>query len=151
MLQFVEREMTDAEYARENAGFDEHTLDHGNPIQTSERFTVVVLDGETFIGCASGLAYKNGDDYNGWFYLSDLFVEKTYRHQGVGAALLNRLETRVAALGIQHIWTMTAGYEAPGFYRKQGYRVIFEHENWYANGHSQVGLQKRLEGEAPMR
>jgi ribosomal protein S18 acetylase RimI-like enzyme len=151
MIQFVEREMTEAELARENAGFDEHTLEHGNPIQTSERYTVVVLDGPTFIGCASGLAYKNGDDYNGWFYLTDLFVEKAYRRQGLGAALLSKLEARIAARGIRHIWTMTAGYEAPGFYRKQGYEVIFEHENWYATGHSQVGLQKRLEGEPTTR
>ena len=61
-IQFVEREMTRAELARENAGFDEHTREQGNPLQTSQRHTVVALDGQTFIGCASGLAYKNADD-----------------------------------------------------------------------------------------
>ena len=148
MIELVEREMTDAELTRENAGFDEHTLEHGNPVQTSDRYTFVAMEGMTFIGCASGLAYKNGDDYNGWFYLTDLFVERAYRRRGLGAALLSRLEGRIAALGVRNVWTMTAGYEAPGFYRKQGYAVIFEHENWYATGHSQVGLRKRLEGEA---
>lgn len=144
MFQFVEREMTEAEFAREIAGFDEHTREQGNPVQTSERFTVVVLFGDTFIGCASGLAYKNGEDFNGWFYLTDLYVEKAYRRQGLGASLLSRLEERIAALGIRNTWTMTAGYEAPGFYLKQGYTIIFEHENWYATGHSQVGLKKHL-------
>ena len=36
MIQFVDWEMTEVGFARENAGFDEHTLEHGNPIQTSE-------------------------------------------------------------------------------------------------------------------
>ncbi len=127
-----------------NAGFDEHTHEHGNPLQTAERFGFVALDGEAFIGCVSGLAYKEGDTYNKWFYLSDLFVEKAYRGQGLGALLLRKLEARIAPLGIQHIWTWTAGYEAPGFYVKQGYTIFTEHEDWYASGHSRVGLRKEL-------
>ncbi len=54
------------------------------------------------------------------------------------------LEERVTALGVMNIWTVTAGYEAPGFYRKQGYTIIFEQENWYAAGHSQITLRKTL-------
>jgi GNAT superfamily N-acetyltransferase len=145
-IQIQEREMTDAEFARMNAGFDEHTIEHGNPLQTSERFGFVALDGETFIGCVSGLADKEGDVYNKWFYLSDLFVEKAYRGQGLGAVLLRKLEERVAALGIRHIWTWTAGYEAPGFYLKQGYIIFTEQEDWYATGHSRVGLRKIVGG-----
>ena len=121
--------MTQAEFARMNAGFDEYTIEHGNPLQTSERYGFAALDGELFVGCATGLAYKNGAAYNGWFYLTDLFIEKPYRRQGLGANLLGQLENRIAALGIRHIWTFTAGYEAPGFYLKQGYSVIFEQEN----------------------
>ena len=136
--------MTDAEFARMNASFDEHTVEHNNPIQTQERYGFVVMKGERFIGCASGLAYKNGSDYNGWFYLTDLFIEKDYRGRGLGSAILAKLEEKAAALGVTRIWTMTAGYEAPGFYKKQGYSVIFEHENWYSTGHSQVGLRKTL-------
>lgn len=143
-FRFQEREMTDAEFARMNAGFEEHSREHGNPVEASERHGFVVMDGDTFIGCASGLAYKNGPDYNGWFYLTDLFIEKPYRGQGLGAAILRKLEDRVAALGVRHSWTFTAGYEAPGFYKKQGYEVVFEQENWYATGHSRVALRKTL-------
>ena len=142
-ISIVEREMTDAEFARMNAGFDEHTREHSNPLQTSDRYGFVAMDDEkTFIGCVSGLTYKNGNAYNGWFYLTDLFVEKLYRGQGLGATLLRRLEDRVAALGVTNFWTFTAGYEAPGFYQKQGYEIIFEQENWYTTGHSRVALQK---------
>lgn len=143
-ISLIEREMTEAEFTRMDAGFDEHTREYGNPVQTSDRYGFVALDGDAFVGCASGLTYKNGDAYNGWFYLTDLFVEKPYRGQGLGAGLLQRLEDRVAALGVTHFWTITAGYEAPGFYQKQGYQIIFEQEHWYATGRSRVALQKTL-------
>jgi len=143
-IHFIERAMTEAEFARMNAGFDEHTIEHGNPVQTSERYGFVALDSDIFVGCASGLAYKNGLEFNGWFYLSDLFVEKEYRGRRLGATLLRRLEARIAMLGVRSLWTQTAGYEAPEFYKKQGYEVVFEQENWYASGHSRVHLRKTL-------
>jgi GNAT superfamily N-acetyltransferase len=144
-IQFFEREMTDVEFARMNAGFEEHTIEQGNPIETAERYGFVVMDGETFIGCASGLAYSADGAYNNWFFLSDLFIEKDYRGHGFSAVILRKLEDKVAALGIRNIWTWTAGYEAPGFYKKQGYTVFCELENWYPSGHSRVGLRKTLE------
>lgn len=143
-IRFQERAMTEAEFARMNAGFVENTLENDNPVQTSERYTFVALDADSFIGCASGLTYKNGIVYNGWFYLTDLFIESPYRGQGLGASILRTLEERMVALGITHFWTFTAGYEAPGFYQKQGYQVLFEQENWYFTGHSRVALRKTI-------
>ena len=52
------------------------------------------------------------------------------------------VEARVALLGVVHFFVATAGYEAPGFYQKQGYRIVFEQENYYATGHSRVMLWK---------
>jgi ribosomal protein S18 acetylase RimI-like enzyme len=143
-INIIEREMTPVEFARMNAGFDENTLDNGVVIQSSERMGLVALDGDAFAGCVSGLAYKNGDAYSGWFYLTDLFVENAYRRQGLGAALLTTLEGKIRNCGIDKIWTWTAGYEGPGFYKKQGYTVFAELENWYSTGHSRVGMRKRL-------
>ena len=145
-IEVVEREMSNAEFARMNAGFDEHTLEHGNPLGTSDRYGLVLTDSGKFIGCSSGLVYKNGGVYNGWFYLTDLFVEKPYRKQGFGAELLQKLEDRVAALGVVHFWVITAGYEAPGFYQNQGYAIFFEQEHYYATGHSRVMLRKTRAG-----
>lgn len=138
--------MTEAELARENAAFDQHTVEHGNAVEVAERHGFVLLDAETFIGCSSGLAYRavDGAAYNRWFYLTDLFVEKDYRRRGFGTQLLRRLEARVTGLGIETIWTWTAGYEAPGFYRRQGYAVFAEQENFYPSGHSRLGMRKSL-------
>ncbi len=143
-IEIVNREMSQAEFERMKAGFDEHTIDNNVLVQDADRFTFVAVSGTAFIGCASGLAYKNGDTYSGWFYLTDLFVEKPYRRTGLGKQLLHQLEAEIVAVGVKNIWTWTAGYEAPGFYIKQGYAVFTEMENWYSDGSSRVGLKKVL-------
>lgn len=144
-IEFAEREMTAAEFARMNKGFHEHALEHGNPVETSERHGFVALDGNAFVGCSSGLAYRHEHGYSKWGYLTDLFVEKAYRQRGVGAKLLSKLEAKLGALGVINIYTWTAGYEAPDFYRKQGYEVFVEFEGWYQSGHARVGLRKSLD------
>ena len=143
-ISILDREMTSAELKRMNAGFDEYALDIGVKTQSSDRFGFVAMDGDTFIGCSSGLAYKNGEAYSGWFYLTDLFVEKAYRFQGFGTKLLLALEEKIATVGVGKIWTWTAGYEAPLFYQKQGYEMFTEMEDWYSDGCSRVGLRKKI-------
>ena len=140
---FIEREMKKPEFARMCKGFHEHSLEHGSSAE-AERFGFVALNGEKFIGCSSGLSYKDEQGYNSWFHLTDLFVEVSYRKQGVGKELLGKLEARIRALGIRYIYTWTAGYEAPGFYAKQGYQIFTELEGYYRSGHSRVGLRKTL-------
>ena len=75
-ITYIERDVTEDELEQVKRGFVENELFHTQVHQTSDRFGFVVLDGENLIGCSSGLAYKNGDEYNGWFYLTDLFIEK---------------------------------------------------------------------------
>lgn len=143
-IQILNREMTPAEFDRMKTGFDEHTIDNGVLVQEADRYTYVAATDNQFVGCASGLAYKNGEAYSGWFYLTDLFVEAPFRGTGLGARLLAALEQRVTAVGVTQIWTWTAGYEAPGFYKKQGYTLFTEMEHWYSDGSSRVGFKKRL-------
>jgi hypothetical protein len=61
-IKFIERAMTDSEFARMNEGFHEHSIKHGNPKETEERFGFVALDKELFIGCSSALVYQLGID-----------------------------------------------------------------------------------------
>ena len=136
--------MVPEELAQMNTGFDRHAVAHGVLVQTSQRFGFVALEGEAFIGCASGLAYQNGDVFSGWFYLTDLYVAQEWRGRGVGARLLAALEGRLADLGISRVWTWTAGYEGPGFYKKAGYEVFAELEGWYSDGSSRLGFRKKL-------
>ena len=143
-ISIVNREMTSEEFKRMNLGFDELSLEEGLAIESSDRFSFVALKGNTFIGGSSGLAYKNGGDYSGWFFLTDLFVEKEYRSKGLGTKLLKAIEEQVAIAGVKHIWLWTSGYKALKFYRRQGYKKFTEMENWYSDGSSRVGLRKSL-------
>ena len=47
-------------------------------------------------------------------------------------------------LGVDRIYTWTAGFEAPAFYAKNAYEVFGELENYYPTGHSRIGLRKIL-------
>jgi GNAT superfamily N-acetyltransferase len=139
-IQIIEREMTHLEFKQMNEGFIEHSKEFGNPPLEEERYTFIVLDNESFVGCSSGILNDNKE----WFYLTDLFIEKEYRGKGLGAEVLNRLEQKAAKVGVKHIWTWTAGYEAPDFYLHQGYRVFAEMKEWFVSGHSRVGFVKDL-------
>jgi len=146
-IKIIERDMTDVEFSQMNEGFQDYELLHIGVNQSSNRFGFVILDGSKFVGCSSGLAYKNGEKYNNWYQLTDLFIEKEYRGQGLGKKVLTKLEEKLISLGIHNIWTWTAGYEAPDFYKKQGYKVFCELEKYYLTGHSRVGMLKFLESK----
>lgn len=143
-VEIFHREMTPKELERMRQGFDEHTIEHQVLVQSADRFSYTAVLDQQFVGCASGLAYKNGAQYSGWFYLTDLFVEKTFRSQGLGKQLLMDLEKKILTVGVKNLWTWTAGYEAPGFYQKRGYEIFAEMELWYSDGSSRVGLKKSL-------
>jgi GNAT superfamily N-acetyltransferase len=142
-FRFVERAMTETELEQETTGFERHALEQGNPVETPERINVMVLDQERFVGRASGLAYKSELGYSRYFHLTDLFIEKAYRGNGLGREVLQRLEAKLSPLGIEVIWTWTT-HDALGFYRKQGYTIFCELEHWFHNGQSHYGLRKNL-------
>ena len=137
-MHLIEREATQVELAHMHEGFKEYQAEQGNSSPEQRRHTFVAMDGECFIGCASGLTD------NKWFYLSDLWIEKAYRRQGLGKALLEKLERRISQDGILNIYTWTAEFEAPLFYQKQGYTIFVNLENYFATGHSRIGLRKTL-------
>ena len=143
-INIVNRELTSDEVKRMDLGFDELSLEEGLEIESSDRLSNVALKGNTFIGCSSGLAYKNGDNYSGWFFLTDLFVEKEYRSKGLGGELLKTIEEQVARVGVKHIWLWTSGDKALRFYERQEYEKFAEMENWYSDGSSRIGLRKNL-------
>lgn len=143
-IKFEERDMTNAEFKREQTAFDEHGLEFGNPPDKQERFGYVATDDGKFVGCSSGLAQKLKSKHGKYFYISDLLVEKEYRKFGYGKKLLKLLEDKVRSLGVEYVWTWTAAHEASTFYLKQGYKSFTEFDNYYSSGHARVGLIKKL-------
>ena len=143
-ISIVNREISSKEFKRMNLGFDELSLEEGLEIESSDRFSFVASKENVFIGCSSGLAYKNGENYSGWFFLTDLFVEKEYRSKGLGTKLLKSTEEQAKGIGVKHIWLWTSGDKALKFYERQNYKRFAEMENWYSDGSSRVGLRKDL-------
>jgi N-acetylglutamate synthase-like GNAT family acetyltransferase len=137
-VNIVQREITDKELERMNAGFEEHALEFGVINNPEIRHSYVVLDSGTFVGCISGLQYHS------WFYITDLWLEKPYRKKGLGAELIQKIESKIVLNGVKNVYTWTAGYEAAPFYVKQGYTVFCELEDYYSTGHSRIGLRKAL-------
>jgi GNAT superfamily N-acetyltransferase len=77
---------------------------------------------------------KNGDeviagicgDVYIWkiLYISVFFIEEDYRHQGLGAILLNKVEEKAKQLGATLAHLDTFDFQAKDFYIKHGYEVF---------------------------
>ena len=143
-IRLLDRAMTDAERARMNAGFDEHGLSFGCPPETRERHGLVAYRGGALVGCVSGLATTFDGVYAQWFRLTDLFVDAPGRNQGIGTALMDRVERRVAGLGVANVWVRIAGHESRRFFQARGYEVLCEFENQHGPGNDSLFLNKVL-------
>lgn len=141
-IRIERRDLTVKETNRMNSGFDELSLKEGVELESSERFSFVASRENEFVGCSSGLAFRNGEHYSGWFHVTDLFVEQASRSKGLGAELLRNLEVQMKDLGIRHVFLWTSGDKALRFYEREGYRKFTEMESWYSDGRSRVGLRK---------
>ena len=140
----VNRELTTEEIELVNSGFDDLSIEEGIALESTERMSFVALQGDNLIGCSSGLAHKNGEQYSGWFYLTDLFIEKEFRNQGIGADLLKALEEKIITVGVKNIWLWTSGASTLRFYKRYGYKQFVEMEHWYSDGSSRIGLRKTI-------
>lgn len=119
-INIVNRELTLQEVAQVNSGFDALSIEEGIELEHTERISFAAMNGNNLIGCSSGLAHKNGAKYSGWFYLTDLFVDKEFRDQGLGTILLKALEEKTKTMGIQNIWLWTSGSPSLRFYDRHG-------------------------------
>jgi ribosomal protein S18 acetylase RimI-like enzyme len=62
--------------------------------------------------------------YWGWMYVDILWVQEDCRHKGIGSKLLTEAEKEAVRRGCHHVHLDTMSWQAPDFYKKQGYEVI---------------------------
>ncbi|HEU4752681.1 MAG TPA: GNAT family N-acetyltransferase [Armatimonadota bacterium] len=84
-----------------------------------------------------------GSTSRGWLHIDVLWVREELRGRGFGTALLQEAEREAAARGCAHVLLDTFSFQAPGFYRKQGYAVRAELRDW-PPGHSRFFMTKDL-------
>jgi ribosomal protein S18 acetylase RimI-like enzyme len=96
-----------------------------------ELFLVATIDSE-LVGTAMG----GYDGHRGWVYYA--VVSPEYRRQGIGTALMERVEAGLASLGCPKInlQVRASNYQVVAFYKTLGYQV-----------EERVSMGKRLEHE----
>ncbi|MFJ4621421.1 GNAT family N-acetyltransferase [Streptomyces sp. NPDC088812] len=85
-----------------------------------------------------------GHTWTAWLHVTYLWVDERHRGTGLGTRLLTEAE-RVARdqRGCRRARLETWDFQAPEFYRRQGYEVVCVIED-YPPGHTEFTLTKRL-------
>jgi len=78
-----------------------------------------------------------------WFYLDLMWIREDLRGRGYGHRLLTRVEDEARQRGARHAHLDTFSFQAPDFYKKHGYQVFGELQNFPA-GHQRYYLTKQL-------
>jgi GNAT superfamily N-acetyltransferase len=84
-----------------------------------------------------------GWTWAGWLKVNDFWVREDLRGQGHGTRLLAMAEDEARVRGCMLATLDTYSFQAPDFYRKQGYRVVAIFED-FPIGHRQYTLMKEL-------
>jgi len=138
-LTITTRDITKQELEDIYADFKKIEQQDGVPAAPQVRYQYVAEENGIIVGFVSGLTNHK------WFCLTDLWVHKDYRRQGMGAKLLRMLEEKIQSIGIEHVYLWTSGFINPLFYEKQGYRVFTVFEDFFeVEGYHHIGYRKDL-------
>lgn len=76
-------------------------------------------------------------------YVSTMFVEEAYRRRGLGKRLMEEMEKRAMAMGVNTIRLDTFSWQGKEFYEALGYQVAGSYENTL-DGYAEYFFVKRL-------
>jgi N-acetylglutamate synthase-like GNAT family acetyltransferase len=99
--------------------------------------TITLRQGKEIVG---GLA---GATWMGWLFIDLLWISDKYRGKGHGRMLMKRAEAEALKRGVQNVFLNTFSFQAPGFYKKLGYKEFGKLKNFPA-GHTRYWLAKAL-------
>jgi ribosomal protein S18 acetylase RimI-like enzyme len=105
---------------------------------SARKFAVYVeRDGE-IVGGLVGITHLD------WLYVDYLWIDDAARGRGFGRRLMDTAERVAARHGCLGAWLDTMSFQAPGFYRRLGYRKFGELAD-LTGGATRYWLWKRLE------
>jgi GNAT superfamily N-acetyltransferase len=99
-------------------------------------FVVKNLDGE-IVGGVIGATYWD------WLYINLMWIKEDLRDQGFGKQLLGLAEEKARQRGARHAYLDTFSFQAPDFYKKLGYEVFGELQD-FPQGHQRYFMKKKL-------
>ena len=79
----------------------------------------------------------------GWLYVDLLWVSDDRRRKGLGRTLMAKAEAEARKRGARKAWLSTFSFQAPGFYKRLGYRQFGRLDDCPA-GHSWHFMTKAL-------
>ncbi len=103
-------------------------------------------------GSSFGVFARKNDDIIGGvtiekcsdtFYIKLLWVDESYRQQGIGKKLLSVIDEEASKQNIRKIFVNTYAFQAREFYEKSGYKVIAIIPE-YIKGYGRVYLKKNM-------
>ena len=108
--EFINKEFSD--YGRQN----EVSLNY-------DEFCFVAEEDGKILGVITGRTTYNE------VHIVDLIVSHECRKGGIGSTLVSAVEEAYKGRGFDRITLTTFGFQAPGFYKKQGYELEFVRED----------------------
>ena len=95
-------------------------------------------------GAGALMAGLHGWTWGRTGFVRTLWVREDLRGRGLGARLLGKAEQEAARRGCREMQLDTHSYQAPGFYRRQGYQQIGELPGWPGEAATRVFFRKAL-------
>jgi GNAT superfamily N-acetyltransferase len=84
-----------------------------------------------------------GETYLNWMYISLFWLAEEFRDKGFGSKIIRMAEKEARERGVKNAFVDSFSFQAPGFYKKLGYRQFGKLEDFPA-GHSRTFLTKAL-------
>jgi GNAT superfamily N-acetyltransferase len=84
-----------------------------------------------------------GETHWDWFYINLLFLKDELRGQGYGHRLMELAEEEARKRGAKNAYLDTFSFQAPDFYKKHGYRVFGELQD-FPVGRQRYFMTKQL-------
>ena len=119
------------------AGLREFNRRHTG-LEKAERRAVYIKQGGAILG---GIVYAC---LKPWTYIQLLWVSDELRGRGYGAKLIKAAEDDARKKGSTKVMVDTFSFQAPEFYKKQGYSVISKIDGFPVEGASRIWLTKQL-------
>jgi len=81
--------------------------------------------------------------YLGWMFVIAFWVADEFRGKGYGSKVMQAAEKEARRRGVKNVYLDSFSFQAPGFYKKLGYREFGKLKGFPA-GHSRSWLTKAL-------
>jgi GNAT superfamily N-acetyltransferase len=85
----------------------------------------------------------SADTYLAWMFIALFWVDEKYRGKGFGSKIMRAAEEQARKRGVKHAYVDTFSFQAPGFYKKHGYREFGRLDD-FPPGHHRSWLTKAL-------